>query len=261
MRDLLEAEFTTVDQVAAALEGVESFCLPARDRRGVFATAYLQITRAIGREILAGRFHDAEWTTRYLISFGNHYRLAFLACDAGKTELVPKAWRIAFDATRGGKALVIQHLILGINAHINYDLAVTLNEVGIDPDRQLRYEDHTLVNEVLEATTAQLKRQVSTMYAPILQRLDWLAGRLDDDLTRFSIPHARDHAWSQAVALTGARSAEERDRLLRSLDAQAAVIATMVLTPTTRHPILLRVARLAERIDAVLMRMFDRSRG
>src|SRR5215218_6631417 len=118
MRDLLQAEFTTVDQVAAALEGVESFCLPRRDRRGVFATAYLQITRAVGREILAGRFHDSEWTTRYLISFGNHYRLAFLACDSGDLTAVPKAWRIAFDAAREGTGLVIQHLILGINAHI-----------------------------------------------------------------------------------------------------------------------------------------------
>jgi len=258
MRTFLEPEFTDLGEVAVCLERVEAFCLPRRDRRGVFATAYLQITRAIEKEILAGGFHDPAWVARYLISFGNLYRRALLSCEIGAPAgSVPKAWRIAFDAARDGTGLVIQHLVLGINAHINHDLAIALYEVGIDPQRQRKYEDHTRVNEVLEATTERLKSQVSTLYAPLLQRVDWLAGTLDDDLTRFSIPKARDHAWSFAVAIAGARTDAERTLLRRALDDQAAVMARLILAPVTRHPTLLDAVKKAERADKAARRVFD----
>lgn len=255
MEEILTAKFGSVGEVRLALERVEAHCLARRDRRGVFATAYLQITRALEAEIAREGFRDPAWTGRYLVEFGNLYRQALLACERGETAAIPKAWRIAFDAAREGRGLVIQHLVLGINAHINHDLALALGRVGIDPERSGRYEDHTRVNAVLEASTAALKSQVSRRHAPLLQRLDWVAGRLDDDLTRFSIPRARDHAWSFAVAIAGAHGASERELLLRALDEQAAVLARLVLSPPTHHPMLLRVVRSAERADAALRRV------
>lgn len=259
--ELLRPELSTIPEVAALLEGVEAHCLPRRDRRGVFATAYLGITRAVEREIQAGAFHDGDWATRYLVSFGNLYRRALLAWESGDHAAVPSAWRIAFECARDGWGLVIQHLLLGINAHINHDLAVALAEVGIDPERPLRYADHTHVNTVLESATEGLKAGVSRTYAPILERVDWIAGRLDDDLTRFSIPKARDHAWSCAVALTAAAWEPERALLLKALDEQAAVLARTILAPPTRHPVLLRTVRSAERVDAAVRRVGGMFRG
>lgn len=255
MRDALGPPYTTVAEVAAALERVEARCLPLRDRRGVFATAYLRITRAIQREIARGGFEDAEWTGRYLVAFGNLYRDAVLAYESGDTAAVPKSWRIAFDAAGAGGGLVIQHLVLGINAHINHDLALALHVVGVDDDRPKRYADHTLVNDILETATAELKREVSSLYAPLLERVDWIAGRLDDDLTRFSIPRAREHAWTFAVAISAARNAGERALLTRGLDEQAAVLARLILAPPTRHPLLLSVVRTAERADTLARRL------
>jgi hypothetical protein len=258
MRDLLRAEYTSIAAVVAGLEGVEAYCHPRRDRRGVFATAYLQITRALESEIVAGGFADPAWVTRYLVSFGNLYRAALLAWELGEASAVPRAWKLAFEAAREGSGLVLQHLVLGINAHINHDLALTLDGVGIDPERERKYADHVRVNEVLEATTERLKSQVSTMYAPLLLRLDRLAGHLDDDLTGFSVPRARDHAWGFAVALAGARTDRERALLVRALDEQAAVMARLILSPATRHPLLLRMVRVAERLDVAASRIRGR---
>ncbi|MEX2572308.1 MAG: DUF5995 family protein [Gemmatimonadota bacterium] len=257
MRDILQTEFASVGDVVAGLERLEAHCLPRRDRRGVFATAYLQITRAIQAEIIAGSFHDDAWAARYLVCFGNLYREALLAYEIEETRAVPRAWCMAFDEARNGTGLVIQHLVLGINAHINHDLALALGEVGIDPEREKKYQDHARVNEVLEAATERLKTQVSTMYAPLLQRLDWVAGRLDDDFTRFSIPRARDHAWGFAVAIAGARSDGDRSLLLRTLDEQAAVMARWILSPPTRHPMLLRAVKVAARADSAVRRALD----
>ncbi|CAN5687603.1 DUF5995 family protein [soil metagenome] len=249
------SEYTSVAEVAAALERVEADCLSRRDRRGVFATAYLQITRAIERELALGSFQDAAWTAHYLVAFGNLYRNAALAFDSGDMSNVPKAWRLAFQAARDGEGLVIQHLVLGINAHINHDLALALLVAGIDPGRSMRYADHTRVNSILERTTEDLKHQVSSLHAPLLQRIDWIAGRLDDDLTRFSIPKAREHAWTFAVMLSGVRDPGERALMNRALDEQAAVLARLVLSRPTRHPILLSAVRTAGRADAFARRI------
>ncbi len=258
LRERLAAEFISVSEVALCLEAVELDCLSRRDRRGVFVTAYLEITRAIGAALEEDIFDDPVWTGRYLVCFANLYRKALLACESGELAAMPKSWRIAFDAARDGSGLVIQHLMLGINAHINHDLALALGEVGIDPERPRRYADHTRVNDVLERATATLKREVSRKHAPILERLDWIAGRFDDEATKFSIPKAREHAWSFAVAFAGTRSEAEKALLARTLDEQAAVLARLILAPTQRHPILLKVLHLAERLDNWVRRLFGR---
>jgi hypothetical protein len=256
LRALLETEYATTAEVATSLEAVEAYCLPRRDRRGIFCTAYLRITSALEAELETAGFRDPDWVARYLVCFANLYRRALLAYEVGDRPAVPKAWRIAFDAARDGTGLVIQHLVLGINAHINHDLAVALGAVGIDPDRATRYADHTRVNEVLGRATAELKESVGTMYAPLLNRLDRVAGSLDDQLTAFSIPKARDHAWTFAVAITGSRSGAERALLRRALNDQAAVLARVILSRPTRHPWLLRGVRVLERLDAAARRLF-----
>jgi hypothetical protein len=254
MIEALKRDYVTVADVALGLEGVESHCLPRGDRRGVFATAYLRITRAIESAMAAGVFLDPEWVARYLVCFGNLYRRSVLDWESGERDRVPKAWRISFEAARGGHGLVIQHLVLGINAHINHDLALALVEAGIEPRRD-RYTDHTRVNDVLEAATDDLKLHVTRTYAPVLARLDRWAGTRDDEFTRFSIPKAREHAWAFALALDSARSPAERSLLERALDDQAAVLARLILAPTTRHPLLIRAALAAGRADSFLRRI------
>jgi hypothetical protein len=250
----LRTAYRTVDDVILGLGRIEQHYLARRDRRGVFATAYLEITRAIERSRTDGAFRDAEWSARYLIRFANLYREALLNYEEGRGARVPKAWRISFDAARADTGLVIQHLVLGINAHINHDLAIALHDVGIDPERAIRYADHVQINLVLERATERMKHRVASLYAPILLRLDRAVGRLDDDVTNFSIPKAREHAWAFAVALTGTRSEPERALLRRALDDQAAVLARMVLAPPTRHPLFLDTVRFVERLDALASR-------
>src|SRR5690554_2025300 len=106
MRHLIEREYATVADVREGLEGVERYCGELRDRRGVFATAYLQITCAIESAIEQGRFRDADWSSRYLVSFGNLYRSALLQWETGEIDSLPRSWKIAFEAARSGTGLV-----------------------------------------------------------------------------------------------------------------------------------------------------------
>lgn len=229
-----ENPFQSAADVKNALELFETQCLENGDLRGVFATAYLQITRAISNEIEAESFNDNIWSSGYLIRFANLYREALLNYEGKNLTHVPKSWMIAFDLAQKQEGFIIQHLTLGINAHINHDLALALNDVGIDSNREEKYQDHVRINEILEQATENLKRSVSEKYAPILKRLDRRLGTVDDKITTFSISKAREHAWAMAVALSSARSAIETNLLRSTLDEQAAVLSRLILSSPTR---------------------------
>jgi len=227
--------FQSVKEVKNALEHFEIWCLENGDLRGVFATAYLQITRAISEEISKESFNNNDWSEHYLIRFANLYREALLNYEGKTSKNVPKSWIVAFDLAQKQEGLIIQHLTLGINAHINHDLALALNDVGIDSNREEKYQDHVRINHILEQATDNLKRSVSEKYAPILKRLDRGLGTVDDKITVFSISKAREHAWTMAVALSSARSAIERNLLQSTLDEQAAVLSRLILSSPTRN--------------------------
>ncbi len=254
---LLPAMLTSTSDVSTWLRTLEQQFLSARDRRGVFVTAYLTITEALESQCDAGGFHDPAWVREYLIAFAALYRDALrqdaLARESDDDVLarnVPKSWRVAFDAAYAGRGWVIQHLMLGVNAHINHDLALALLTAGIAQDRATRYADHTAVNQVLERSTLQLKTEVAIKWAPVLQRLDQAAGTLDDEVTVFSISKARDHAWAMAVAIDATRGTPGESLLRAALNDQAAVLARLILAPPAETPVIARSRRVLARLDA-----------
>lgn len=232
----LNTAFHSVEEVESALEQFETWCIENDDLRGVFATAYLQITKAIAKELDRRSFNDSEWSARYLVRFANLYREAVVNYEENNVHLVPKSWRAAFDLAGQRDGFVIQHLLLGINAHINHDLALALYDVKIDPERDEKHQDHNQINHILEIATDSLKQSVAKKYAPILHRVDRGLGTIDDSAMAFSIPKAREHAWAMAVALSAARSDIEKNVLQKSLDEQAAVLSRLILSKPTRNP-------------------------
>jgi hypothetical protein len=232
----LDASYDSLDAAVEALSQLEQAFRSQRDRRGIFVTAYLSITQAIRQNIAASAFLDYAWVTRYALCFANLYRKALLAYEMGDTAATPKAWRIAFDTAKYGEALAIQDLVLGINAHINHDLALALNEVSIDPDRATRYADHTKINDVLKAATDPLQDKIGQIYAPILNLLDQACDRLDEDIACFSVAKAREDAWGAALALANARSDLERAAVRAGLNTRSAVLARLIVAPTFEQP-------------------------
>ena len=256
MSEHLITEFSSVDGVAEGLAKFEKHCIDTEDLRGVFATSYLEITRSIASQIDYA-FKDPEWVAAYLIRFGNLYREALINFEKGDIKQIPKSWFIAFEAAKMKEGLVIQHLILGINAHINHDLAISLHDVGIDPGRNDKYHDHTKVNTILSKSTENLKREVATKYAPVLERLDRTTGHISDDVTNFSIPKAREHAWTFATALANARNEAERTILRKALDEQAAVLARLIMASPTKDPRFTRSITVAKRVDSLATSLFN----
>ena len=235
--------FVTLDDVVEGLGALEAHYIALHDRRAIFLTVYGLMSREMKRGIEQGVFHDGDWVLRYTVRFANYYREAVAGYERGAR--IPKSWQIAFSAASEPAGLVLQDMLLGINAHVNHDLALALTDVSIEPDRAARHRDHVRVNEVLRSLTDVVADRVSELYARGLAGVDACAGLLDEEVTNFSFEIARENAWESAVALTNARLEIERLAVRRLLDIRAAAMARLIRLPN-RKPELLAACRRVE---------------
>jgi hypothetical protein len=124
--------------------------LPAeREHRRIFLGTYLRTTQAVGTAI--ERFEDPEWVEKWDVKFAELYLDAHDADLAGRSTARP--WRLAFDAP--SELPPLRHVLLGINAHVNYDLPQALLAVISDDDftdprlMDRRRRDHERIDGVL----------------------------------------------------------------------------------------------------------------
>jgi uncharacterized protein DUF5995 len=223
--------YTTVAEARAGFASLEEALRAANDRRAVFVGAYLTITSAMNEAIEAGEFRDAAWARTYLVHFAQLYMEAFRAFEQGDRERVPTAWLVAFELSASGRGMTLQHLLLGVNAHINHDLAIALARSGIDPDRPMRYDDHTGVNAVLKRTANALQDHVERLYSPALHFLDEIFGQWDEEFSTLMVDRARETAWSHCLDLVDCSCEEEQAVVMRRIDDHAGALARLIAEP------------------------------
>lgn len=229
--DLAADPFESVHDAYSRLSDLEALFRARGDDRGAFLVVYARVTDAVGQAIADGVFADPEWTTAYLVAFADLYRQALYAYEVDDSDALPDAWKVAFDAAAEGEALVAQNVLLGVNAHVNYDLALALTEVGIDPDRDKKYDDHCTVNDILRHLVDEVQENVAETYAPGIATVDESLGRLDEAVSYGTLVEGRDSAWRSAVALRSRFSV--RRRLSRwLLRVSSTGFAYLLLAPT-----------------------------
>jgi Family of unknown function (DUF5995) len=237
--------FDTMDDAVAGLAALEARYRERNDRRAIFLTLYGIVSSEMRARVAARSFEDNAWVERYTVAFANLYREALVAYEAGDPARVAKAWRLCFDAAAAGNGLVLQDMLLGVNAHVNHDLPLALSAISIDPDRERRYRDHSAVNAVLGSVVERATERLAGLYAPGLRTVDDCAGPVDELLSAFSLEIARESAWEGAVSLANARNAFERVLVVRLMGTRAAAVARLLLAPS-RHAPLISACRRVE---------------
>lgn len=238
--------YATLDDVVADLAALEARFRARQDRRCIFVTLYSVVSAEMRDRVARGAFADSAWVHRYAVTFAGLYREALDAWEQGRTAAVPRAWRLAFEGAAAGSGLVLQDMLLGVNAHVNHDLPAALERVSIDPDRRRRRLDHDAVNAVLAGVTERATERIAALYAPGLTGLDACAGELDELLSLFSLEIARDSAWESAVSLVNARDGLERALAARLIGSRAAVMGRLLLAPSRSQAFMAACRRLEQ---------------
>jgi len=207
---------------------------------GRFLGTYRRTTLAVGKAVDAAGFEDPDWVERWDVAFAELYVEALDAHLSGGTPSRP--WRLAFEADPHLPPL--RHVLLGINAHVNYDLPQALLAVISDDDftdpslMASRHRDHERIDGVLSsrvaAEDAELGQRGRTLFDRVLQPLNRLSSR------RF-LREARTKVWHNTGELQAARLAgpSAYDVRLRELEVLSAARIGDLLAP---GQVLLRLA-------------------
>lgn len=204
----------------------------SRDHRVVFLSCYRMMTQNMLEAIAGGEFQDPAWVNRLLHHFADYY---FWALEAYEREpgQAPPVWQVAHGSQANRQAL--QHLLLGVNAHINYDLVLAVSDVlegeweHLSPQqRQMRYADHCQVNRVIAQTVDSVQDQVIERFDPAMDWVDRLMGPLDEWLISRLITHWRDQVWQNALDRISAPQAE-REHLRQRVERACLEVADSIL--------------------------------
>jgi hypothetical protein len=238
--------YRALDDVVEGFAALERRFRQQSDRRCIFLTLYGVISVAVREKVAQRFFEDNDWVGRYAVAFANLYREALEHDEAGRLAQLPAAWRLCFDFARAASGTVLQDLLLGVNAHVNNDLAFALSTVSVDPDRALRHRDHTKVNEVFGSVLETATTRIAGLYAPGLEMLDDWAGEIDELVGLFSIEVARESAWEAAVSMANARNDVERRMTARLVSSRAAVLARLIRAPSLSPRVIEACRRLEQ---------------
>jgi len=194
-----------IARMAALLEPLEA----SGDKRRYFHATYQRTTVAVAEELKRGGFADPDWVERWDVAFADLYLDALDADRQGRE--VPAPWHIAFDAARHRVDLPpLRHVLLGMNAHINYDLPQALLAVITDAefgDASLlarREADHQAIDGVLASRVGAEDDELARLSGPppLLDRLLRPFNRLG---TQRFLREARVKVWANAITLNRAR--------------------------------------------------------
>lgn len=236
MTEAVEALVARMEDLLAPMEAAGD---PARH----FLGTYLRTTRAVGAAIDGGRFEDPAWVSDWDVDFAELY-LDALEAYRQDPATAPGPWREAFGTDPGARPEA--HVLLGMNAHINFDLPQSLVRAIPAADfadpvvRARRERDHERIDAVLAGRVAaeDLALQAAGSRRTVLDRLAVGVNRAS---ARVLLRESRRKVWANATALHAAR--------LRGPQALAARVAELEALSGARvadlrrpGPVLLRLA-------------------
>jgi hypothetical protein len=234
----------TIDEVLERLELILTESRERRSRVGYFAALYKRVTARILLGIQRGEFRDGTRVAALDVTFANRYLDAYGRYAAGAP--ITDAWRVAFEATSAFRPLVLQHLLLGMNAHINLDLGIAVAEIAAGSRLEDLAADFEHINSILAELTETVRREMERIW-PALRWLDRLARDEEDAVINFSMTKARDAAWRLAERLTPL-SREQRRGAVDEADICASELGLLVRGPgflTSTWLLLIRLGELA----------------
>ncbi len=210
---------TTIDEVIDQLDQIIDVECANNSCMAYFPILYRKVTVRIKEGILNNEFENNQRMEKLDVLFANRYIDAYECL--GNNNPLTKSWKNAFEAAKNGKLLVMQHILLGINAHINLDLGIAVAETVGENGNMMDFEnDFNKINAILGSMIANVEAKIISV-SPLFGLLDKFGKGREDKLVSFSINIARDGAWLFAnqyhISPNKAAELNSRDTIIATL--------------------------------------------
>jgi hypothetical protein len=208
--------------LTATIDELRAVAAAATDAGGYFPAIYARMTVHVERAAAEGRVGDQAQMEHFARNFAERY----LGPRRGDRPM-PGSWRAAADVTGDRRLLIAQHLLLGINAHVNFDLPQVVVELADESgDLESLRPGFDAINDILAETYPELVRDVGRVAG-------WMAAASahgGSRLFNFSLQRARDTAWLTAQRLH-ALAPGARPAAVAELDDLVRVLAYLITRP------------------------------
>lgn len=228
---------SAIDEVSRELREV---ALAAPDASGYFPALYAGVTDEVRAAIDDGGFDHGARMGAFACAFAERY----LAPRHDRSP-APACWRAAFDVSGDRSLLIVQHLLLGINAHVNFDLPQVVVAVADESgELQSVRRDFDAVNDILAARQVVVLRSLGA----VSRWINGAAAAGGGRVFNFSLERARRQAWLAAERMWPLDDAG-RAHYVAELDRLVSVLAYLITRPAFPLSAALRGLRLLEQHD------------
>jgi len=221
------AATATESGVIGDIEEILTWSREHESRIGYFAALYWHVATTLTEALKRGEFTNTVAMEHLNEVFFHRYLTAVHDTWAGRPP--SESWQVAFDAAVEDHLIVVQHLLLGANAHINFDLAIAVAEAIPQAELPAFEPDYMKMNELLSSLIAGMAADISRFW-PLLRFISRYAAGADDAIIAFSLRAARDQAWTTAVELAG-MDPDQRAVAIAAEDQRVSALARLVVNP------------------------------
>jgi hypothetical protein len=233
-----------IDEVIEILEEIIQESKTGESTFGYFAALYQKVTICVKERLNTNYFEDDERMEKLDVEFANRYLSAYADYKEGKK--VTESWNIAFDMGEKKAMIVLQHLLLGMNAHINLDLGITAANISKDTSMDGLEADFNKINEILKDLVEEVQDNLAQIW-PMLFKVLKFTNKVDDHLVNFSMELARDGAWKFANELHQEKKLERQKALISDRDQKIAKLTDIITKRKLIGRIMFAIIRLGER--------------
>jgi hypothetical protein len=239
---------STIDQVIDGLEEIIQDAYENGSRLGFFPTLYQRTTIRVKEGIAAGLFENPGRMERLDALFANHYLEAYAQYRGGEQPV--RAWAYTFEMAQRPDPMILQHLMLGMNAHISLDLGIAAAATAPGEQLPSLRRDFLQINEILSHLVDDVQDRINTL-SPRMRLLDTLGWRIDELICDLTLAKARAEAWAKAGRLAQ-MSAADIPAQIDAYDLQVARFAATICPERRQHPVVSYLRR-AEAEDVRLI--------
>lgn len=216
----------TIAEVIAQLDHIVAHSVAQSSRQAYFASLYRQMTVAVQQGIQQQVFEDAARMEKLDVLFAQRYIDAWQQYQQHGT--LTQSWHHVFDSTQQPYT-VIQHLLMGINTHINLDLAIAAALTAPGESIWQLQKDFDTINSQIATLAVEVQRKLEAICWP-MKLLSRISEGKEKAVLNFSIEKARQAAWANAVALA-LMPEQERAAYIVQMDATVLGISQKIAKP------------------------------
>lgn len=237
----------TIEEVLIKLDEIIIWCKENKSPAGYFACTYRIMTAQVLKGIQQKKFEDNPRMTKLDIAFASRYLDAWENYSKGKK--CTNSWYMAFEATKNKDLLILQHIFLGMNAHINLDLGISA--ASIMPNRKINplKTDFERINSVIASINQNVQDSLNKICYPV-ELIDKLSNGKDNAVLDFAISKARDTSWATAVISSNTPNFL-KESVVGIVDYAAAKVASQILHPKLLTSTLAKELKKCESSDVV----------